>query len=111
MYSWDDANNASHFRRKEELCKKYLKPCGRSLPYWQASPSEIDFSDMPATSESDWANAKRGQFYRPIKKQITVRIDADVVEWLKFGSVSGYQKRLNGILRDAMLATKQSQNR
>jgi uncharacterized protein (DUF4415 family) len=44
----------------------------------------------------------RGRFYKPIKQQLTVRIDADVVEWLK-GQGRGYQSRLNEILRSAML--------
>ena len=45
--------------------------------------SEIDFSDIPAMSARDWKGAQRGRFYWPIKKQLTVRIDADVLEWLK----------------------------
>jgi uncharacterized protein (DUF4415 family) len=64
--------------------------------------SEIDFSDLPATSEQDWHGAVRGKFYRPIKQQLTVRIDADVLEWLK-SQGRGYQSRLNDILRTAML--------
>ncbi len=64
----------------------------------------IDFSDQPETTEQDWADAVRGQFYRPVKQQLTVRIDADVVQWLK-GQGKGYQSRLNLILRSAMLKT------
>lgn len=64
----------------------------------------IDFSDLPATTEKDWAGAVRGKFYRPVKQQLTVRIDADVVEWLK-SQGKGYQSRLNTILRSAMLDT------
>ena len=67
--------------------------------------SEIDFSDVPATTEQDWQGARRGQFYRPVKKQLTVRIDADVLEWLK-SQGKGYQRRLNAILRSAMLDGK-----
>ncbi|MFI4940573.1 MAG: BrnA antitoxin family protein [Burkholderiales bacterium] len=63
---------------------------------------EIDFSDLPATTEQDWQGAVRGKFYRPIKQQLTVRIDADVLEWLK-SQGKGYQSRLNEILRAAML--------
>lgn len=64
--------------------------------------SEIDFSDLPATTEHDWQGAVRGKFYRPIKQQLTVRIDADILEWLK-SQGKGYQSRLNDILREAML--------
>lgn len=68
--------------------------------------SEIDFSDIPATTLQDWKGTVRGKFYRPVKQQLTVRIDADVVEWLK-GQGKGYQSRLNTILRSAMLSKAQ----
>ena len=63
--------------------------------------SQINFTDVPETVATDWAGAERGKFYRPVKKQLTVRIDADVLEWLKADG-SGYQSRLNQILREAM---------
>ncbi|SFB11829.1 Uncharacterized conserved protein, DUF4415 family [Collimonas sp. OK607] len=66
------------------------------------SENDIDFSDLPATTRQDWQGAVRGKFYRPLKQQLTVRIDADVVEWLKEEG-KGYQSRLNDILRAAML--------
>ena len=55
-----------------------------------------------ATTKDAWRGASQGRFYRPVKQQLTVRIDADVLEWLK-GQGSGYQSRLNEILRNAML--------
>ena len=64
--------------------------------------NEINLSDIPATSATDWKGAVRGKFYKPIKQQPTVRVDADVIEWLK-GQGRGYQSRLNKILRAAML--------
>ncbi|ATW23262.1 hypothetical protein BJP41_09250 [Candidatus Williamhamiltonella defendens] len=73
----------------------------------QKPEKPIDFSDIPETCEKDWVGASRGQFYRPIKKQLTVRIDADVLEWLK-SEGDGYQSRLNRILRSAMLSKIQS---
>ncbi|MFZ3042779.1 MAG: BrnA antitoxin family protein [Thiobacillus sp.] len=69
---------------------------------------EIDLSDLPATTEKDWHDATRGKFYRPIKQQLTVRIDADVLEWLK-SQGKGYQSRLNEILRAAMLDKERHQ--
>ena len=66
--------------------------------------STIDFSDLPPLQAHEWKGAVRGKFYRPIKQQLTVRIDADVVAWLK-GQGKGYQSRLNEILRSAMLNT------
>lgn len=68
--------------------------------------SAIDFSDLPSTTRQDWNGAVRGKFYKPIKQQLTVRIDADVLEWLK-SQGQGYQSRLNGILRAAMLGEAQ----
>ena len=47
------------------------------------SDSEIDFSDIPPLDESFWKNAVRNPFYRPVKQQLTVRLDADVVAWLR----------------------------
>ncbi|HGJ5883425.1 MULTISPECIES: BrnA antitoxin family protein [Arsenophonus] len=64
--------------------------------------SEINFSDIPPMDEVTWQNAHRGNFYRPIKQHASVRIDADVLAWLR-GSGKGYQTRLNAILRAAML--------
>jgi len=60
---------------------------------------EIDLTDIP--SLTNWNNAVIGKFYRPIKKSLTIRIDADVLAWLK-GQGKGYQTKINGILREAM---------
>lgn len=66
------------------------------------SDDEIDYSDIPATEDEQWLEADRGKFFRPLKTQASVRIDADVMEWLKRPG-KGYQTRLNAILREAML--------
>ena len=61
---------------------------------------DIDFSDAPAVA--DWTGAEIGKFYRPTKKPVTMRLDADVIAWLKaYGP--GYQTKANGLLRHAML--------
>jgi uncharacterized protein (DUF4415 family) len=64
--------------------------------------SEINYDDIPPLTEAFWKNAQRGAFYRPVKTSTTVRVDADVLAWLK-SKGKGYQTRLNAILRDAML--------
>ena len=75
----------------------------RQLAELAARPdSEIDFSDIPPLTEKFWKNAIRNPWYRPRKQQVTLRIDADVLAWLRRGG-KGYQSRLNGLLRDAML--------
>lgn len=60
----------------------------------------IDTSDAPQLL--DWAGAKRGLFYRPVKQQLTLRLDADVVAWFKNHTTSdeGYQTRINRALRE-----------
>lgn len=61
----------------------------------------IDYSDILPLTEEFWENGVRGLMYRPVKKQITARIDADVLAWLKSGG-KGYQTRINAILRQEM---------
>jgi len=63
---------------------------------------DIDFSDIPATTERDWLNAERGRFYKPVKRRLTVSLDEDVLEWLK-GQGNDYRTRVNEVLRNAML--------
>lgn len=67
----------------------------------------IDYSDIPPTEDTLWTDAVRGKFFRPLKTQASVRIDADVMEWLKRPG-KGYQTRLNAILREAMMRDLQS---
>jgi uncharacterized protein (DUF4415 family) len=92
------------WQTRGESMSKVPKSLRKELAALAAKPeSEIDFSDIPATTERDWRGAQRGKFYRPVKRQLTVRIDADVIEWLK-SQGRGYQSRLNEILRAAMVA-------
>ena len=69
----------------------------------QMPDSEIDFSDLPELTEKFWQNAVPNPFYRPIKKQVTLRIDADILAWLRQQGQAGYQSRLNALLRSVML--------
>lgn len=59
----------------------------------------IDYSDIPQIT--DFSGFEVGKFYRPVKETVTVRLDADVLHWLKQGG-KGYQSRLNAILRKEM---------
>jgi uncharacterized protein (DUF4415 family) len=63
---------------------------------------EIDTSDIPELPPDAWKDAVRGRFYRPVKQAVSMRLDADVVAWLKKAG-KGYQTRANRILRDRML--------
>ncbi len=64
--------------------------------------SEIDYSDIPPLKEDFWKKAVRNPFYRPTKASTTVRIDSDVLHWLRAHG-KGYQSRINAILRREML--------
>jgi uncharacterized protein (DUF4415 family) len=66
------------------------------------SDDEIDTSDIPELPPDAWKNAIRGRFFRPVKQAISMRLDADVVAWLKKAG-KGYQTRANQILRQRML--------
>ena len=59
----------------------------------------IDTSDLPQMT--NWTGAEIGKFFRPIKKPLTIRLDADVLAWLK-SQGKGYQTRINTLLRKAM---------
>ena len=51
---------------------------------------------------AEWAKAEIGRFYRPIKAQISFRIDTDVLAWLK-SKGEGHLSRINSILREHMM--------
>ena len=60
---------------------------------------EIQKDDIPEVL--DWSGARRGVFYRPVKKQITLRLDVDIVTWFKTRAQGGrgYQTDINTALR------------
>ncbi|ADJ29230.1 MULTISPECIES: BrnA antitoxin family protein [Nitrosococcus] len=57
---------------------------------------EIDCSDIPELDARFFENAK--VVMPPGKKQLTLRIDADVLDWMK-AQGKGYQSRINAVLR------------
>jgi len=58
---------------------------------------EIDTSDIPEIA--DFSGAVRGRFYRPVKQQVTLHIDADLLAWFK-AEGGKYQTRINVALRE-----------
>jgi uncharacterized protein (DUF4415 family) len=73
----------------------------RKLEKLAAHPDrEIDLSDILEIRELP-SDAVIGKFYRPKKEIVTIRLDADVLAWLK-ASGSGYQTRINSFLRQLM---------
>ena len=98
--------------RKATTNRKVKQMSGRALTTRQkrelaalaALPDDqIDTSDIPELPPGAWKNAVRGRFYRPIKQAVSMRLDADVIAWLKKRG-KGYQTRVNSILRQTMLA-------
>ena len=81
-------------RRKRELAKLATRP-----------DREIDLSDIPELTDKFWQNARQNPFYRPIKKQVTLRLDADVLAWLRKQG-KGYQTRANFLLREIMVRNR-----
>jgi len=78
---------------KERLIKSDLARIDRM------TDDDIDYSDIPPLDDEFFARAK--QVWPPVKQQLTIRLDADVLEWLKSNG-RGYQTRINRILRAAM---------
>ena len=55
---------------------------GREIKALAPLPDDrIDTTDIPEVR--DWTGAKRGLLYRPLKRQLTLRLNADVVAWFK----------------------------
>src|SRR5438132_12170460 len=70
--------------------------------------ADIDLTDMPEVL--DWSKAEIGKFYRPTKKPVTVRLDTDIITWLKsYGR--GYQTKTNMLLRHAMKSSVRAKAR
>ena len=85
---------------KKELSRALTKKQKAELEALAALPDdEIDTGDIPEVL--DWSDAKRGLFYRPVKQQLTLRLDRDVVAWFKRRAEGGrgYQTEINRALR------------
>lgn len=60
----------------------------------------INTTDIPEVR--DWIGAEQGLFYRPVKQQLTLRLDADIIAWFRRHAAAGegYQTQINRVLRD-----------
>ncbi len=63
---------------------------------------KVDLIDEDSPEITDWEKAETGRFYRPIKKQITIRIDADLLDWFKH-ETEKYQTLINQACREYMM--------
>lgn len=68
---------------------------------------KIDISDEDAPEIKNWRKSVVGKFYRPIKKQITIRIDSDVLDWFKHATAK-YQTLINLACREYMVHHNES---
>ena len=68
-----------------------------------AMPEEkIDTSEIPELPPGAWKKAVRDKWYRPVKQAVSIRLDADVLAWLR-AKGDGYQSKVNGPRRKRML--------
>ena len=69
---------------------------------------QVDTTDAPEIL--DWSDARRGVFHRPVKQQITLRLDADLIAWFKARARDGrgYQTDINEALREHVKRTTRS---
>ena len=74
-----------------------------SLAALTDEPDTTDIAEAPAGA---WAVAETGRFYRPRKEAVTIRIDADVLDWFRHAAgASGYQSAINAALRNHVSKT------
>ncbi len=71
---------------------------------------DIDYSDIPRTTPEFWANAVIRKGLKPVvrKRQVTLRIDSDIIDYLRSGG-NGYQTRINQLLRSFVDADRAAQ--
>ena len=67
-----------------------------------AAMPENQINTVALPEQTDWSGARRGVFFRPVKKQLTLRLDADVIDWFKTHALNGegYQTSINSALRE-----------
>ena len=63
---------------------------------------DVDTSDIPELTEEFWQNAVRNPYFKPVKQQLTLRLDSDLVAWFKRRAPDGrgYQSAINRALRE-----------
>lgn len=106
------AKKRSALSRPERLVRKSaadIRAYARTPEYkeqiaqLEAMPdSAIDFSDIPELTEEQLARLVRARL-KPRKTPVSIRLDSDVLHWLKDQGGAGYQTRINQLLREAMM--------
>ena len=80
---------------------KSVKISDRTRKQYAERDRSLDHSDVPQLPPELWAKGIVGKYYRPLKSQISFRIDNDVLAWLRSKGV-GHLSRINEILRRQM---------
>jgi uncharacterized protein (DUF4415 family) len=83
------ATSAKNKSARSRTAKKTIKP--------------IDLSDIPELDFEALGAPLIGRFYKPIKKQISIRIDADILDWFQHAS-NKYQSLINQACREYMIS-------
>ena len=101
---WDGLPRSEGLRALHHFMKKLTRKQRQAElePVRMQEDRKIDLSDIPELTIEQLRKGIRGQMYRPVKKPVTLRLDADVLEWLKQGG-RGYQTKVNALLRKEML--------
>jgi len=86
--------------KKLKVSRETKEACGRRDHKLESDP------DAPQMPPEYWDNAVIGKYYRPLKTQISFRIDNEVLDWLK-SKGEGHLSRINQILRDCMTRERQ----
>ncbi len=81
---------------------KELKISGATKRVYRKRDRALDKDpEAPQLPPSYWPGASIGKYYRPLKTQISLRIDSEVLDWLK-SKGEGHLSRINEILRERM---------
>jgi len=78
-----------------------VKISSRTRDLYEKRDRRLDHADVPQLPPAQWEKGMVGKYYRPLKSQISFRIDNDVLAWLK-AKGQGHLSRINAILRERM---------
>ena len=89
-------------KKREEYIMKFELDPGNLPPLTENQMSALEALSKMPDSEIDYSDIP--PLYRPAKKMTTVRLDADILAWLR-SQGKGYQTKINAILRKEMLSS------
>ncbi len=84
---------------KKEASTDVVTLTASQIAQLRALDGHPDTSDIPEAPTENWARARR--FFKPRKEPISLRLDADLLDWLRRRSAR-YQSEINRILREKM---------